>query len=158
MPSMNDSSDPVETSSTRTLAVGRSASRRASSSSDTTPVALSFAPGTTCVEPICADHGRGAGGDDAAGDPARPGCPASEPSAASAGPPKTGNISGGLVSLRSISAGNRRHTKAGIAGWKIRPDFAASWWATSTTVRRASAGPISATTLKVSRLGSSRRA
>ena len=84
--------------------------------------------------------------------------PASDPSAASAGPPKTGNITGGLVSLRSISAGNRRHTKAGIAGWKISPDLAASWWATSTTVRRASWGPISATTLNVSRLGSSRRA
>ena len=55
MPSMNDSSDPVDTSSTRTDEVGSAASRRATSISAMTPVPLSFAPGTVRVEPICAN-------------------------------------------------------------------------------------------------------
>ena len=72
MPSMKDSSDPVETSRTRTRAVGRSASRRATSSSDTTPVALSFAPGTTFVEPICPITAAAPAETIAARDPGRP--------------------------------------------------------------------------------------
>ena len=157
IPSMKDSSEPVDTSSTRTLVGRLSASRRATSSSDTTPVALSFAPGTTFVEPICAIT---------AAAPAETMPPAiratrlpgSDPAAASAGPPKTGNISGGLVSLRSISPGKRRQTKAGIAGWKIRSGLG------GVVMRHEHygsaerpAGPISATTLNVSRLGSRRR-
>ena len=47
--------------------------------------------------------------------------PSAEPSATSAGPPNTGNITGGLVSLRSMSAGKRLQMYAGMAGWKIRP-------------------------------------
>ena len=68
IPSMNDSSDPVDTSSTRTLEVGSAASRRASSISVTTPVALSLAPGTTRVEPIWAITAAAAGRHDAARD------------------------------------------------------------------------------------------
>ena len=44
---MNDSSEPVETSSTRTPSTGCSRSSRASSSSTATAVRLSLAPGTT---------------------------------------------------------------------------------------------------------------
>ena len=121
MPSMNDSSDPVDTSM-HAHAGGRplgEPARQLEQRHDAGRVVVGARHDLRRAD--LADHGRRAGGDDAAGDPAPPGCPASDPSAASAGPPKTGNISGGLVSLRSISAGNRRHTKAGIAGWKIRP-------------------------------------
>ena len=52
MPSMNDSSEPVETSSTRTPATGSAASVRARPSTVATPVRLSLAPGTVEREPI----------------------------------------------------------------------------------------------------------
>ena len=125
MPSMNDSSDPVDTSSTRTEEVGCAASRRASSINATTPVPLSFAPGTVRVEPICANTAAEPADTTA---PARRSArlPASAPAAARAGPANTGHISGGLVSLSSISDGKWRQAKAGMPGWKIRPDFAAS--------------------------------
>ena len=126
IPSMNDSSEPVDTSSTRTLAVGSSARRPRQLEQRHDSGGVVVGPGDDLRRADLADHGRRARRDHAARDPRAPGCPASEPSAASAGPPKTGNISGGLVSLRSISAGKRRQTKAGIAGWKIRPDLAAS--------------------------------
>ena len=61
------------------------------------------------------EHAGRARGDHAARQP-QPALPVSAPSAASAGPAKTGNINGGLVSLRSIRAGNRRQANAGIPG------------------------------------------
>ena len=67
--------------------------------------------------------------------------PVRAPSAARIGPPTTGAISGGLVSCPSIRP--RRSASLGISGWKIRPEWAASWWATITIVRSASAGPSS---------------
>ena len=42
-------------------------------------------------------------------------------------------------------------------GWKTSPPFAASWWATKTTVSAPSGSPASATTFAVVRRGSSRR-
>jgi hypothetical protein len=83
--------------------------------------------------------------------------PVSAPKAARIGPPTTGAISGGLVSSRSKTCGKRSPIVSGIAGWKTSPEWAASWWATKTTVRWASAGPISAITLKVCRRGSNLR-
>ncbi len=51
MPSMKDSSEPVETRMTRTPGMGSSL---ASDSSTATPVRLSFAPGTTLRTPMSA--------------------------------------------------------------------------------------------------------
>ena len=127
MPSMNDSSDPVGHEQhahvggrllgepPRQLEQRHDAGRR-----------CRLRPGTTFVEPICPITAAAPGRDDAAGDPGDAGSRRASRARPAPGPPKTGNISGGLVSLRSISAGKRRHTKAGIAGWKIRPDLAAS--------------------------------
>ena len=81
--------------------------------------------------------------------------PVTAANAASAGPPRTGAISIGLVSsLRKIPV---RATRSGIPGWKISPAWAASWCATSTTVRPASGSPSSQTTLLASFFGSTRR-
>ena len=104
MPSMNDSSEPVETSITRTLCTGSSASARATASSATTPVALSFAPGTTSRLAISANV---AAAPAETIPPARrsSALPVSAPIAANAGPPNTGAISAGLVSFASISRG-----------------------------------------------------
>ena len=52
IPSLKDSSAPIESSSTRTPAGGSVVKRRASSSRATTAVPLSLAPGTTPRMPI----------------------------------------------------------------------------------------------------------
>ena len=57
IPSHSASSE-VETSITRTLSVGRSASARAIASSAATPVALSLAPGTVSRKPMSASSRR----------------------------------------------------------------------------------------------------
>ena len=67
------------------------------------------------------------------------------PSAARIGPPTTGAISIGLVSVFSISP--RRSAISGIWGWKTSPEWAESWWEMTTTVRSASGSPSSQTTL-----------
>ena len=54
MPSLNDSSDPVETSSTRTPSSGRSRSASASPTSTPTELKLSLAPGTAARAPMSA--------------------------------------------------------------------------------------------------------
>ena len=54
MPSMNDSSEPGKRRITRRPSTGSSASEWASESSAATPVALSFAPGTTGLRPMSA--------------------------------------------------------------------------------------------------------
>ena len=73
--------------------------------------------------------------------------PVSPAATASAGEASSGHISAGEVSKSSIGTPSRRKIVSGIAGWKIRPEWAASWWATRTIVRSASAGPSSQTTL-----------
>ncbi len=54
IPSMNDSSEPVESRITRMPGIGSSLSDRASESSTATPVRLSLAPGTTLRRPMSA--------------------------------------------------------------------------------------------------------
>ena len=115
IPSHSASSE-VETSITRTLSVGRSASERAIASSAATPVALSFAPGTVSRNAMSAS---------AAAESAESAVPAltsarlpvSAPAPTSRGTATTGAIRGGLVSTRSISHGKRPKTASGIAGW-----------------------------------------
>ena len=69
----------------------------------------------------------------------QPASASAAPSAARTGPPTTGAISGGLVSIDSIRPS--RSASCGRAGWKTMPGWAASWWATITIVRSASARP-----------------
>ena len=85
--------------------------------------------------------------------------PVADPSAIAAGMAATGPpITGGLVSGPSeIRPGKRRSTASGISGLKISPQWAASWWALSTTVRSASAGPSSASTCVRRPFGSTER-
>src|SRR6266516_2042044 len=117
---------------------------------------LSFAPGTTPRRPIAADYAYA---------PSASMAPvvrtlralSSAPAAASSGPPMTGHISGGVVSVRSSRAGKRSPTKALGAGLKSSEVWAASWWATTTAVRCASASPATATTFHVGRDGSIKR-
>ena len=95
----------------------------------------------------------------AAGAAQRVGCRAPSRARPAPGPPNTGNITGGLVSLRSISAGKRRQTNAGMAGMEDQPGVGGVVMRDQhDRASRASGGPISATTLKVSRRGSRRRA
>ena len=104
MPSMNDSSEPVETSSTRIPSTGRSANARANPRSVTAPDRLSLAPGTTCRAPMSAKLAALA---PASSVPRRrsPRHPTTDPSSTASGPATTGNITGAVVSLRSISCG-----------------------------------------------------
>ena len=144
IPSLKDSSAPAERRMTRTPGTGGSARRFASASRETTAVPLSLAPGTTLREPISAIAAV-----EAAASPVPNFVSAlirvSAPSATSSGPPTTGAISAGLVSIRSIRP--RRSAICGSAGWKTRPEWAESWWAETTIVRAASGSPISQTTL-----------
>ena len=102
---MKDSSEPVETSSTRTPSTGRSCSARASSSTTATPDRLSLAPGTT---------GRSAMSANAAVEPSERNVPSrrsgrrplSAPSATRAGPATTSSITCGEVSCFSYQPGN----------------------------------------------------
>ena len=71
------------------------------------------------------------------------GCRAAAPAATSAGPPTTGHISGGLVSLCSKTQGAFSPTASVIAGLKKKAVWAASWCAIRTIVRSASGGPSS---------------
>ena len=141
MPSMNDSSEPVDTSSTRTLAVGCSASRRASSSSATTPVDVVVGARHHLRRADLPDHGRGARRDDAAGDPGRAGCRRASRARPAPGRRRRGTSAAGWCRCARSAPGTAATRRPGSPGWKIRPDLAASWWATSTTVRRASCGP-----------------
>ena len=133
---MNDSSEPVETSSTRTPLTGSSRSSRASSSSTATAVRLSLAPGTTVRVPMSKN---------ASALPAasvspiwRSGrTPVSAPSAASAGPAATSRIICGDVCWRSYQRGNVSAMSRVSSGRKMSPPLAASWWATNTSVSRA---------------------
>ena len=159
MPSMKDSSEPVETSSTRTPVDGLArARRRARPSSVATPVRLSLAPGTTPRAPISANGAPPRRAPGRCRRRAAPRAPSSAAGATSSGPPKTGNISGGVVSVRSSRPGKRSPTNALGAGEqehrRVRGvvvgdehDGAAS----------ASRSPASATTFQVGRGGSSRR-
>ena len=153
MPSMNDSSEPVDTSSTRTPGCGRSPSERASASSTATALRLSLAPGTTSLRAMSAIVTVVA---PASSDPQRrrPLRPRIEPSATNTGPSHVANMIGSVCVERSSSSGKRSANSFGSPGWKISPLCAASWWATTTTVSSAFASPISATTLNVSRWGS----
>ncbi len=155
MPSQVPSSE-VETSNTRTDSVGRSASARARAMRATTPVPLSLAPGTTDREPMSAMPAANSA-DRIAPAFASPRLPVAAPRAASAGPATAGHISGGLVLATSKNLGYTRRIASGTPGWNTRPECAASWWATRTTVRRASAGPIAATTLVAVASGSTER-
>lgn len=144
IPSLKDSSAPAESKITRTPAGGSSRKRWARASSETTAVPLSLAPGTTSRTPMSVI---------AATEPIprnRPSLvssrlPLRAPSAARSGPPSTGAIIIGLVSVFSIRP--RRSAISGSLGWKTRPEWAESWWAMTTTVRSASRSPSSQTTL-----------
>ncbi len=122
---MNDSSEPVETSSTRTPSTGRSRSARASSSTTATPERLSLAPGTTVRDAMSAN---------AAAEPSERNVPSrrtaprpvSAPSATRAGPAATSAITRGEVSRRSYQAGKASAGTVVSCGANTRPPWAAS--------------------------------
>ena len=140
MPSMNDSSEPVETSSTRTPSTGCSRRSRASSSRTATAVRLSLAPGTTVRVPMSAN---------ASAPPAEMASPSLRVHgiAASAGPAATSRITCGEVSCFAYHSGNASAIRRWSSGRKISPPLAASWWATNTRVWSAAGSPAVAVTL-----------
>ena len=78
-------------------------------------------PGTTRVEPICANTAAAPAETIAARAAQRSGCPSARRARPAPGPANTGHISGGLVSLSSISAGKRRQANAGMRGMEDQP-------------------------------------
>lgn len=156
IPSMNDSSEPVETSRTRRPLTGSSRSASARPTRTATPVRLSLAPGTTPRAPTSANTAM-LPSPSSAPARSRPARPRTAPAATRAGPASTGAIRGGDVSERSSRPGATRAIIGSTPGWKSRPEWAASWWATITRVRSASRSPASATTFQVVREGSRRR-
>ena len=71
------------------------------------------------------------------------------PSATSAGPPSIAHHSGNEVSIRSSTPGKRSPNHTCALSSKIAPVGAASWWASTTSVRSACASPQCATTFQV---------
>ena len=134
---MNDSSDPVETSSTLTPETGSARRPRATPRSVRYHRGSSLAPGTVELAPI-GERRRGTegyyrpGADEAA--------PAEQGNRAQRGPARRTRATS--PAERSPSArsgpGTAPRPPPALPGWKNRPDRAASWWATSTIVSRAS--------------------
>ena len=152
---MNDSSEPVESRITRTPSGGRSASSLASATitADGAEVVVrsrhDLARPMSAITPM-APSDRNI--------PARFGrrAPASPHSASRSGPRKTPNMIGTLWLARACCFGISSMPFRGSAGWNTRPECAASWCATNTTVRSPSGSPASATTFQVERCGSVR--
>ena len=143
MPSMNDSSDPVDSRITRSPSGGRLVAQRAraSDSSTATPVRLSLAPGTTAARAdvrhrrrVARRRGRSRRG------------AARAAQAASRRPPPAARRprptwSPAWCRPRRGPSGSGAAAPAASSGWNTRPEWAASWWDTTTTVRSASSGP-----------------
>ena len=100
IPSLNDSSEPVETSSTRAPVSGSSRSRCASAITAPTAVRLSLAPGTTAREAMSAIT---AIEPSDSASPARTSraTPAAAPAAIITGPSQTANMIGAVCVARS---------------------------------------------------------
>ena len=114
-----------------------------------------MAPGTTLLAPMFAMHALAPSEKNIPMRFSQRG-PSSPQSASSSGPRKTPNMIGMLWFARSCCFGISSIPLRGSAGWKTSPLWAASWWATNTTVRRAAGSPVSATTFQVGRCGSAR--
>ena len=155
MPSMKDSSEPVDTSITRSPRTGRSRSEWASATTVATELRLSFAPGTTARAPMSAI---------AAAAPTASPRPPGGAQTARRGPQRHEQRAQehpvddrqALVCL-GVQVRQAPHREPGSSGWKTSPLWAASWWAMNTMVRAASRSPASATTFQVERCGSRRR-
>ena len=144
MPSMNDSSLPVETSRTRTPATGSLRQAPRQPARVATPVRLSLAPGHDAARADLGEGGRRGERQRACRRCARARAPGSAPAATSSGPPMTGHMSGGRrVACARAGPGSARRRSALGAGEKSTDVCAASWWATTTTVRSASRSPAS---------------
>ena len=153
MPSMNDSSEPVESKITRTPGGGSSRKARTSATLTATALRLSLAPGTTARAPMSIIEAPASAEKNA---PMRrkERRPVSPQRATNTGPRNTPKMIGTLCSAFSWSLGMSFIARRGSPGWNTSPECAASWWEMKTTVRSASGSPASAITLYVERFGS----
>ena len=150
IPSWSVSSAPAETSHTRRSSTGRSRSISASATRQPTAERLSLAPGTTRLRHMSPSTAALAAPRPTAAfaGPRRPVTAAAMPAI---GPARAPHHCGGWVLMFGITSGKRSWNAATAVWSNMKPVCAASWCASTTSVREAPGSPRRPTTLTVCR-------